>query len=369
MESEPERESNNSSQGSHGGWLRAAALEFGLPETTFLDFSANINPLGLPAPVKKALKRELATVVHYPDSQCQELIEKLAAYHRVDPETLLVGNGAAELIYLLAQGIASGKTLIPVPTFYEYERAVTNFGGQVSRFYMGEKWHLNLTQLTEQLTEVSAVFLCQPNNPTGHLIPRDSLLSFARQCEQLGIFLIVDEAFIDFLEAAELLSLINVINQFKNLVVLRSFTKIYAFPGLRLGYLVANPSIIKRLRSLQPPWSINSLAQKAGVVALDCTDYVQRTRNLIKQERTFLINKLEKINGITPFPSEVNFILCKLDSTLIDAIALRKFLGQRGILIRECSSFHGLDEHFFRIAVRTHKENKILLNALERLNK
>jgi len=360
---------NELSGGNHGGQLCAAAREFGLPKNKFLDFSANVNPLGLPAPVKKALKRELATVVHYPDPQCQELIEKLAAYHRVDPETLLVGNGAAELIYLLAQGIASGKTLIPVPTFCEYERAVTNFGGQVSRFYMEEKWHLNLTQLTERLTEVSAVFLCQPNNPTGHLIPRDSLLSFARQCEQLRIFLIVDEAFIDFLETAELLSLINVINQFKNLVVLRSFTKIYAFPGLRLGYLVANPSIIKRLRSLQPPWSINSLAQKAGVVALDCTDYVQRTRNLIKQERTFLINKLEKINGITPFPSEVNFILCKLDSTLIDAIALRKFLGQRGILIRECSSFHGLDEHFFRIAVRTHKENKILLNALERLNK
>jgi len=111
MESEPERESNNSSQGSHGGWLRAAALEFGLPETTFLDFSANVNPLGLPAPVKKALKRELATVVHYPDPQCQELMEKLAAYHRVDPETLLVGNGAAELIYLLAQGNCFWKNI------------------------------------------------------------------------------------------------------------------------------------------------------------------------------------------------------------------------------------------------------------------
>ena len=371
MESQPERESNNNSHGSHGGWLRAAALEFGLPESAFLDFSANINPLGPPSPVETGLKRHLPSIFHYPDPQCSDLAEKLSTHHQIDPEALLIGNGASELIYLLARIIASDAVLIPVPTFCEYERAVKVSGGQVIRFHMREDqgFRLDLEHLTHELGGVSAVFLCQPNNPTGHLIPRDSLLSFARQCEQLGIFLIVDEAFIDFLEAAELLSLINVINQFKNLVVLRSFTKIYAFPGLRLGYLVANPSIIKRLRSLQSPWSINSLAQKAGVVALDCTDYVQRTRNLIKQERTFLINKLEKINGITPFPSEVNFILCKLDSALIDAIALRKFLGQRGILIRECSSFHGLDEHFFRIAVRTHKENKILLNALDRLNK
>ncbi len=367
MESEPERELNNNSHGSHGGWLRAAALEFGLPESAFLDFSANINPLGPPSPVEKGLKRHLPSIFHYPDPQCSDLAEKLSTHHQIDPEALLIGNGASELIYLLARIITSDAVLIPVPTFCEYERAVRVSGGQVIRFYMREDegFRLDLGHLTQELGGVSAVFLGYPNNPTGGLIPKEPLLSFAEECERQGIFLIVDEAFVDFMEMAERVSLINEVSRFKYLIVLRSFTKVYAFPGLRLGYAVAHPSIIKQLREPQPPWSVNTLAQRAGVLALDCTDYLHRTRRLIRKERAFLYNKLAQIDRIVPFPSEANFILCKIHNSPLDAITLRRLLGHQGILIRECSCFQGLDRSFFRIAVRTRRENKTLLEALE----
>jgi threonine-phosphate decarboxylase len=364
MESEPERELNNNS---HGGSLRAAALEFGLPESAFLDFSANINPLGPSFTVKKGLKRHLPSVIHYPDLQCSDLAERLSANHQIDSDALLIGNGVSELIYLLARVVTSDAVLIPVPTFCEYERAVRIFGGQVIRFYIKEDegFRLDLGQLTQELDGVSAVFLGRPNNPTGSVIPKDPLLVFAGECERRGIFLIIDEAFVDFLETAESVSLINEINQFEHLIVLRSFTKIYAFPGLRLGYAVAHPSVIKQLRRLQPPWSVNTLAQSAGVLALDCPGYLHRTRQLIRRERTFLFNRLAQMDGIVPFPSDANFILCKIDNMCVDAVTLRRLLGQQGILIRDCSSFEGLGRRFFRIAVRTRRENKNLLEVLK----
>jgi threonine-phosphate decarboxylase len=271
------------------------------------------------------------------------------------------------LLLLLARVVTSDAVLIPVPTFCEYERAVRIFGGQVIRFYIKEDegFRLDLGQLTQELDGVSAVFLGRPNNPTGSVIPKDPLLVFAGECERRGIFLIIDEAFVDFLETAESVSLINEINQFEHLIVLRSFTKIYAFPGLRLGYAVAHPSVIKQLRRLQPPWSVNTLAQSAGVLALDCPGYLHRTRQLIRRERTFLFNRLAQMDGIVPFPSDANFILCKIDNMCVDAVTLRRLLGQQGILIRDCSSFEGLGRRFFRIAVRTRRENKNLLEVLK----
>ncbi|MCK4417440.1 MAG: pyridoxal phosphate-dependent class II aminotransferase, partial [Candidatus Latescibacteria bacterium] len=306
------------------------------------------------------------SIVHYPDPQCSDLVEKLSTHHQIDPETLLIGNGVSGLIYLLARIITSDAVLIPVPTFCEYERAVRISGGQVIRFYMREDegFRLDLGQLTQELSGVSAVFLGRPNNPTGSVIPKDPLLAFAGECERRGIFLIVDEAFVDFSETAELVSLINEIKQFQHLIVLRSFTKIYAFPGLRLGYAVAHPPVIKQLRRLQPPWSVNTLAQRAGVLVLDCPGYLQRTRELIRRERTFLFNRLAQMDGIVPFPSDANFILCEIHNISIDAAILRRLLGQQGILIREGSSFEGLSRYFFRIAVRSRRENEILLGAL-----
>ena len=350
----------------HGGQRSAAARWFGLSPDRLTDFSANINPLGVPPEVQRALRAHLGAVTHYPDSTGEALCRRLADRHGLEAEHMLLGNGSVQLIYLIARALHLGRALIPVPTFSEYERALAVCGGAVVRYLLHEErgFRLHASHIRRQLHGIDSLSVCNPNNPTGRMLPKRELLQLARDCEEQGIWLVVDEAFMDFVEGGEGLSMVQEVRTFSHLVVLRSFTKIYAFPGLRLGYLVAHPSLIERIRFVQEPWSVNTLALVAGETALRCQGFVETTRRMVRSERRRLYRALCGVSGIRSFPSVANFLLCKLTRPGVNATMVWQYLGELGMLIRKGAPFRGLDDRFFRIAVRTRWENERLIRAL-----
>lgn len=340
---------------SHGGNIYEIRREYG---KEIIDFSANINPLVLPPAVKRAVHKNFDKILHYPDSHAAGLVQKIAEYWGISKKNLLLGNGSAELIYLITASLRPKRVLIPIPTFSEYERASRNVNSEIRflRLQKGEdfKWNLPVPG------NADIIFLCHPNNPTG-----DFILNDPKEIGQLGnSFIVVDEAFMDFVPDQRDHTLIWKAAKSQNLIVLRTFTKLFAMPGLRIGYMVAHKDIINKLRQHQPPWSINSLAQVAAEAILNESGYVCRTHRLIEKERGFLFSELEKIEGLKPYPSKVNFLLIRIDKQGMTSSLLTKGLIRKGILIRDCSNFRNLDNKFIRIAVRSHKENLKLIEAL-----
>ncbi len=353
--------------GMHGGDVRGASLEFGIASEDLLDFSANINPLGFPEEVRQSISAHLKQISQYPDPLCTELREALSARHGLDVRRILVGNGSCALIHRIMEAIRPARALICAPAFGEYAAAARRFEAEIKVLLSREAdgFALNGNRIAEALDGVALVFLCNPNNPTGQAMAQADVRTSAEQCRRRGIALVVDEAFVEFSDDPKRFSVLNAIRDFENLLVLRSFTKLYGCPGLRLGYAVGAPEVIEKITRCQEPWAVSTLAQAAGIAALPCEDFRERTRRLIHSERAFLFQRLSRIAGIRPFPSEVNFLLIKIERSDLDAVTLRSRLGKKGLLIRDASSFDGLDNSFFRIAVRIHEENERLLRALE----
>ncbi len=351
----------------HGGDVRAASREFGIAPKDVLDFSANINPLGFPEELRQSVVANMEHVSQYPDPLCTELRDALAARHGLDVRQILVGNGSCALIHRIVEGIRPERALICAPTFGEYAAAARRFGAGIKLLLTREAdgFALKLDRIKEVLGGVALVFLCNPNNPTGQAMAQADVRTLAEQCRRRGIVLVVDEAFVEFADDPERFSILNATRTFENLLVLRSFTKLYGCPGLRLGYAVGAPGVIEKIARCQEPWAVSTLAQAAGIAALPCEAFRERTRLLIHSERAFLFRRLSRIAGICPFPSEVNFLLIQIERHDPDADTVRRRLGKKGLLIRDASSFNGLDNCFFRIAVRIREENERLLRALE----
>lgn len=333
------------------------------------DFSVNINPLGMPKGCAEAVRRGLSLCARYPDWRGEALCGALAEKEQVAENRILLGNGAAELIYALCFAVRPRKALILSPTFQEYEAAVTAAGGGCSCFSLREEEGFLLggetaEQFIEQINEkVDLVFLCTPNNPTGGVIRKEILLRIAQRCEAAGSWLCVDECFLPFLEGESGLTLKRELERLPHLLVLRAFTKIYGMPGLRLGYaMTANEGLLAAVRSCIQPWNTSVLAQLAGLQALKEKNFVQRTAELVKKEREYLTQGL---SGLSPeiiqrvYRSEANFILFRGREDL------KEVLLKQGILIRDCSNFKGLGKGFFRIAVRDRRENEALLEAMK----
>jgi threonine-phosphate decarboxylase len=345
----------------HGGDVYHLARTLGLDLGDLLDFSANINPLGFPPGITGALQEALKEIVHYPDRRCLELTKDLAAYHRLRPEQILVGNGSTELIYLVARGLKPRKALIAAPAFSEYEHALAAADVPVAFQLTSEAQDFTLNAPLDP-KDADLVFLAHPASPSGALLPPDLLLEVAAKLDGAGVFLLLDEAFVDFVEEV---SLKTHLAQFPRVLLLRSFTKFFAIPGMRLGYLLGAPALISRLAGLQEPWSVNTLAQSMGRACLRDLDYMARSRALVREEREYLFQGLSSLPGLQPFPSAVNYLLVKLIRTDFTAASLQKALLARKIVIRDASNFRGLDERFFRVAVRARGENQQLLQALE----
>lgn len=346
----------------HGGDVYQLARTLGVPVGELLDFSANINPLGFPPGIIPALDAALPEVVHYPDRRCQALRQVLASYHGRPPEEILVGNGSTELIYLIARGLRPQRALIVAPAFSEYEQALQAAEVPVDFHLAPEANNFTLDRpLDPQGADL--VFLANPASPSGALMSPDLLHSLIAGLDAAGVYLVLDEAFVDFVEEA---SFKGRLSAFPHLLILRSFTKFFGIPGVRLGYLLAAASLIERLAMVQEPWSVSTLAQAVGRACLADADFMARTRNVVHREREYLVRGLAKIPGLFPFPSAVNYLLVKLTRPGASAARLREAMLAHRVVIRDASNFRGLDSRFFRVAVRRREENDRLLQALAR---
>jgi len=347
----------------HGGNVFAIARSLGVAPEEMLDFSASINPLGPPPGVREAVTAAFDRLGHYPDSGCTELAVALARRHGCADDNVCVGNGSTELIYLLPRVVAGKRALLVAPTFAEYALALSQAGWEFDRFLLsgGDGFSLDLALLREALKrEYGLLYLCNPGNPTGRLYGREEVAQLLEVCRRAGTLLVVDEAFMDFCPDE---SVTGPVIESGAGVVLRSLTKFYAFPGLRLGYALAAAPLAGRLAELRMPWSVNTPAQAAGLAALADEVFAVRSRSFVAAERAFLLKGLEKLPGVRVWPGAANYLLARLEAGMTAAALQERLLSGR-ILIRDCANFEGLDGHFFRVAVRTREENERLLKAL-----
>ncbi|AEG59188.1 threonine-phosphate decarboxylase CobD [Desulforamulus ruminis] len=346
----------------HGGNIWRAGKMYGIEPEKILDFSASINPLGPSPMAMEALEKALPLIRHYPEPQADSLRRELASCTGVPEEFLLLGNGAAELIYALGRVLQPTRVLLPVPTFHEYAGAFKD--SPLVEVVLDEKddFKIKLALLADRLRQRDLVILCNPNNPTGQLLLLKDLREFLQRVRDAGASLLLDEAFMDFVVPQH--SLLPEVGKSSGLMVLRSLTKFFALPGLRLGYLAAEPEIIDRLAKQLPPWRVNYLAQVAASASLKDVSYMEKTLQIIRCQRDFLIEGLQRIPGLRPLRSAANFILVNCSATGCRASDIQAFLGPRGILLRTCSNFQGLGNGYFRLAVRSGEENRRLLTEL-----
>ncbi len=346
----------------HGGNLRKLSLLAGIPPEEILDFSANINPLGPPEWLRAAVSRSVEYSVHYPDPESTSLISAAAARYGISCDEIVAGNGSTELLYIVPRACRAKRAVIPVPSYADYGRSCALAGiPAVKIFLPEERWFRPDTEsLDAALEENDLVFIGQPNNPTGISWNADSIRELALR--NPSVTFVADEAFADFAEDMDRLTA----GRPANLIVLLSLTKFFAVPGLRLGLAAADPVLAGRIRGLMPPWSVNSVAQAVGEKALLDRDYAARTRSFMKSAREKLHSDLESIGRITVYPGEANFLLVRIDSGPEAPVMAGKLL-KKGIAVRVCDNFEGLDGRFFRVAVRTESENARLCDELSGL--
>ncbi len=324
-----------------------------------LDFSVNINPLGMPERVKNALHDAVEDCRRYPDIRAEELRRAVSEMAGIKDRDILCGNGASALFPAVVHAVNPGNVLIPAPSFYGYERAAKAGTGNEKniRYYkMEESEDFRLTErfLQELSSDTGLLFLANPNNPSGNLIHPVLLEKILKTCRNQGTILVLDECFIEFCAEYARHSLIQKIYEYPNLVVVRAFTKIFAMPGVRLGYLAcADPALRRKIEIQLPEWDLSVFAQKAGTAAAKENGYRERTAELVREERAYLKKELQKM-GLAVYPSDANFLLVYTKE------ALGEKLLERGILIRDCSNFRGLSKGFYRIAVRAGKDNRTL---------
>ncbi|MEH7123261.1 threonine-phosphate decarboxylase CobD [Bacillus sp. JJ1773] len=338
-----------------------AALNMPLPDH-MVDFSANINPMGPPPILLEKWPELFSIIADYPDPKGRKFKKKLAEIENLSERQILIGNGGAELISLIGRKLAGKRVMIVQPSFSEYEEACRINGCTIDYHQLSpDKWGLDVEALAEKMPYTDALFLCNPCNPTGVYYSKSKLIELMNECQKQNCLFIMDEAFYDFLSEYE--SMVPYIYEFSNLLIIRSMTKMFAIPGLRLGYVMANQAIIDHLASFQPHWSMNALALQAGEWCLESESYVRETRELIDRERERLFNFYRQ-KELMVSPSRVNFYLLK-DPFVDDQLPLFQFLLSKGIIPRHTMNFPGLEGAWLRFAIKGPKENDKLMGAIE----
>ncbi|WP_145498059.1 threonine-phosphate decarboxylase CobD [Yersinia bercovieri] len=350
----------------HGGNVLEMALKIGTEAENIIDFSANINPLGMPDSLKTAIVAQLARAERYPDVEYRQLHGALARAHHCQPENIIAGNGATELIYAVVQLLQPRSALLLTPGFAEYRRALQRVGCQIHDYPMSEaEGYQPDERLLERLVQLrpDCLFLATPNNPTG-LMPNAALLqAIVRCCHQQQIALIVDEAFIDFLPAAA--GLIPQLADFPRLYVLRSLTKFFAIPGLRLGYLLSGDrAAISQMKQQREPWTINAFAALAGEIILDDQAYIQATHQWLAQQQRWLYQQLCTLPALRVWQGAANYIFLRCLRPEID---LQQALLQHHILIRHCANYPGLTRDHYRVSIKSAADNQRLITALQQV--
>src|SRR5215831_1097659 len=348
----------------HGGDVFACARRARIDPSEIVDFSASINPLGPPALARKAFQKSYKEMLRYPEPYGEELKDALANRHGMKSTEILIGNGSTQLIYLLCSALRPRKALIVAPAFSEHANALKLAGAKVRLLSLA--FVFNFAASTEKFMAAwgkdgGIAFLTTPNSITGQLIPRAEIEKIAQIALLERRFLVIDEAFIDFVEEESVKQLIR---HNPYLIILRSLTKYYALPGLRLGYLLAHSRRVAQFAAYLEPWSVNGPAQQVALACLGDTNFILKTERWLHRERNFLTQALIELKSFHPYSSNTNFLLVRIASNA-SAVALRSFLLPKKMLIRSCDSFPGLGLDYFRIAIRRRKDNRRLINALE----
>jgi len=347
----------------HGGTPEFDLRRLNLPGKRVLDFSVNINPLGLPMIVREKWPEFFLAIKNYPSIHGDGVARYYEGKFGIPSRNFLAGNGSTEMIYLVPRVFRFGHVLIVTPSYHDYERASLLSGTRVERYPLSPEEKFSspgLDRLVQALKNVDAMWMGRPNNPTGMLVPKELVLELAGMFPQK--WFIIDEAFIQFVDRWEEQSLL-LEDPRPNILIIHSLTKFYALAGLRLGGVAGSVGAISRLRQAKEPWTVNGVAEKIAPLLLACAGYEQETRSLVAKEYNKIFQKLELMDGITPFPSTANFLLCQWYKTK-DLDDLMRHLLSRGVYIRDCQNFPGLEEGFFRVGFRAPRENDLLLSLL-----
>lgn len=349
----------------HGGNIYEIAKKYGISEKEILDFSANINPLGIPDKLKEAIISNINIIENYPDPDYKDLVSAIAKHNNIDEDFVVPGNGATEIIFHITQAIKPKKSLLLAPTFLEYERALKRAGSSIEYHYLEENnnFKINRGNFLEKLKEdIDFLVLCNPNNPTGQITEREILIEILQESREKGINIMVDEAFIEFIDDEAANSLIDYLADFDNLFIIRALTKFFAIPGLRLGYgLMSNQRIKEAIMSKKEPWTINSFASLSAEILLGDYEYINKSKEFFKSERQYIYEKLMEFKTLEVFKPQANYIFFKVLDGEVD---LKERLIPKKILIRHCDNYVNLDDSFFRVAIKDRTSNEKLIEAL-----
>lgn len=345
----------------HGGNVKEISRRNNINYDEIIDFSANINPLGMPESVKKAIIDNLSEAEKYPDITYYELKASISEFEKINSNNLILGNGAAEVLFNVVRGINPRNSLVLAPTFSEYEEAVNAIDGKIIYYKLKEENQFNIKDdiLDYINNDLNLIFICNPNNPTGIITKKELLLKILDKAEKNNVFVLIDESFLDFIN--DDLSMIKYISEYENLIIIKSLTKFFALPGIRIGYGISgNIELIKKVENISPAWNINIFADIATKTGLKDENYIRNSIRYIEDEKDYLYIELKKINKLKVYEPSVNFILLQT----LTKINLQEELLKYNILIRSCSNYKGLNDNYYRIAVRSHKENSILIKSL-----
>ena len=326
-----------------------------------LDFSANINPAGMPQSVESAAKSGVELSGNYPDIGCSKLKREIAIKEGVPVEWIVCGNGAAELIFQFAFAIQPKRALLIQPTFAEYAQALEAVDCKLEYGFLSEEDGYKMTDRVLELIHpgLDVMFLCNPNNPTGETIPTDLLRNIIQKCQECQIRLVVDECFQEFLLEKDQDSVIGLVDTYDFLFVLKAFTKMYGMAGLRLGYALTSDGILRdKMKRMSQPWNVSIPAQMAGIAACREVEFAIHSRDLIQQEKSYVQGQIEQL-GYRVYGSKANYIFFQGPDGLYE------YCLKQAILIRSCSNYPGLSEGYYRIQVKNRQENLILLRCLE----
>lgn len=344
----------------HGGDVLSFRQYYG---GELIDFSSNINPLGLPEGLKDELIDSLDKMTSYPDIKYRHLKSNIADYLKCEPSNIVVGNGAMEIINNFIYMFP--RIIILLPSFSEYEERALVYNKEIIRLKYEKDFTIGLDSLKKVLKADDLLILGNPNNPTGLRIEKDTLLNLYDLIIKRQAYLLLDEAFYEFCpEDYDSIQIFKP-NSFKRIGIIRAATKFFALPGIRLGYACVSKDMAKKYREIELPWSVNTLADKAGRYIFNCKEYMEASKKYISKEREFLLKELKKIDGILPYPTHTNYILIKLLKWKEEFVF--KFFLTEGLLIRKCSSFNGLDDTYIRVAIKDRDSNLKLIDTFKKL--
>ena len=336
-----------------------------------LEFSGPINFLGPSPKAVEAVKQHAKLIKFYPDPNPVEFKAEVAKYvgYGVEEENIILGNGSIELIYAITEILPRGfNAVIPVPSFSEYEKAALRVGGKPVFVQLPQNFALETDKIKKAVTgDTKIMCICNPHSPSGTLYSKEDVLELADFCHKKNVIFSVDENYIEFADKGQETTLAGMMKDYENFFVIRSVTKFYGMAGIRLGYGIASPNLVKKLENVRVPWSINSLASCATLAAFNDTDFIDNTKRTITKEREQLAKSLNEIEGLHVYPSVTNFLLVKILNRKITSTKLKDLLAKERILIRDCCTFIGLDDSYFRITIRSAKDNQTLIQTIKQI--